>query len=248
MKRNRPGKTKQFHKGRTGKGDAATKAKRSSEPAVDLCVEVSSAPVLPPEKNKEDSKGDDTDHRPWESILKQALSRLAVYQHIWSVPSLLTPAECQAWIEFGELSGYVVASQKAGGGYAHRENGRFSFHDVERANLIFSRIQKCLPQMRGQRAVGCSPNLRMYRYVPGQRFGKHIDESNYDEGLDADSEFTLLLYLNEDGLEGGETVRDFMRKRSRQFRHTAHILQHACTSATLLHTPACIDRCFTKGH
>ena len=69
----------------------------------------------------------------------------------------------------------------------------------------------------GSVACGCSANMRWYQYAAGQRFGKHIDESNEDE-TGAHSEYTLLLYLNggntdvqdaENGalsLTGGETV------------------------------------------
>ena len=41
--------------------------------------------------------------------------------------------------------------------------------------------------------------------VRGQRFGPHVDQSNRlaDGSV---TEFTVLLYLNEAGLEGGETV------------------------------------------
>jgi hypothetical protein len=44
-------------------------------------------------------------------------------------------------------------------------------------------------------AVGCNPNIRFYRYTPGQRFGKHIDESvDLEDG--SHTRYTLLVYLS----------------------------------------------------
>lgn len=72
-------------------------------------------------------------------------------------------------------------------------------------------------------AVGCNANIRVYRYVVGQRFGKHVDESVEDESGHM-SQWTVLIYLNgghaegergseagggeaeEEPLRGGETV------------------------------------------
>lgn len=48
---------------------------------------------------------------------------------------------------------------------------------------------------------------RLYRYVPGQSFGKHIDESIKEDGNES-TEFTCLIYLSDERdthLAGGET-------------------------------------------
>ena len=69
-------------------------------------------------------------------------------------------------------------------GYALRDNGRIALHDEEVASNIFSRIEPLIPKMiDGKKPVGCSPNIRLYRYFLGQRFGKHVDDSVFDEGF-----------------------------------------------------------------
>ena len=74
------------------------------------------------------------------------------------------------------------------------------------AQAIFARLQPWIPlEVAGRRAIGCNPNIRLYRYEVGQRFGPHIDQANRLGG-GAVTEFTVLLYLNDDGLEGGETI------------------------------------------
>ena len=46
----------------------------------------------------------------------------------------------------------------------------------------------------------------MYKYVEGQRFGRHYDDSTRDAVSGDWSEWTLLVYLSgvEDGVLGGE--------------------------------------------
>merc|ERR1712194_186397 len=57
-----------------------------------------------------------------------------------------------------------------------------------------------------RKPVGLNANIRIYQYMPGDVFGKHIDGSNKVAG--GRTEFTLLVYLmgEEEGLEGGETA------------------------------------------
>ncbi len=74
---------------------------------------------------------------------------------------------------------------------------------------------------RGYRHITCNPNLRLYKYIKGQWFGRHVDESNdivLSPSTDAPSsphvvdasrggrmrtEMTVLFYLS--SCRGGET-------------------------------------------
>ena len=49
----------------------------------------------------------------------------------------------------------------------------------------------------------------MYKYIAGQYFGQHYDDSVRDMVTGAKSEWTLLIYLSgaQDGVEGGEVSR-----------------------------------------
>lgn len=64
--------------------------------------------------------------------------------------------------------------------------------------------------VEGEVAVGLKPNICLYRYGQGQRFGPHYDESVRMDG-GGRTEYTLLVYLS-GGLDGGETVF-YERKR-----------------------------------
>ena len=54
----------------------------------------------------------------------------------------------------------------------------------------------------GKKPVACNPNLRLYRYSEGQRFGRHVDGAEIlPRGR---TEFTVLFYLS--ACEGGATT------------------------------------------
>lgn len=105
-----------------------------------------------------------------------------------------------------DRTGFMEAFHQASVGYAHRDNGRIQFDSSSIASLIYERIKFLLPiEFEGLQPSSCSSNIRLYRYTVSQRFGKHIDESH--DGIDGEkSVFTLLMYLNDDDLVGGETV------------------------------------------
>lgn len=139
-------------------------------------------------------------------VVKQDLERCSLHSElVFTIPGFLLPDECACWIKFAEETGFEETKHPAAAGYAHRDNGRLQFTDTFVASLIFERMRKALPTCSGKIAVGCSSNIRIYRYFEGQRFGKHIDDSNFEKETGSWSEFTLLLYLNEVNL-GGETV------------------------------------------
>jgi len=179
------------------------------EPVVDVAVDTASVGVWPPETGNEEvdafalaalQEGGD--------IARLHLERRVLLpETIFEVPSILSPEECAAWIKWGETLGFAEAKQAASAYYAHRDNGRIAVESPDIAQRIFDRVRRVVPlEIDCRRAVGCSSNIRLYRYREGQRFGKHIDESNLEESSQAWSEFTLLFYLNDEGLEGGETV------------------------------------------
>ena len=62
----------------------------------------------------------------------------------------------------------------------------------------------------GWELAGLNANIRGYRYDVGDRFGRHYDGAydlpDGDDGRRRRTEYTLLLYLGDEKLEGGETV------------------------------------------
>ena len=73
------------------------------------------------------------------------------------------------------------------------------------AYQLWLRIKGFVPEIVGQnrRALGCSPRIRVYRYVKGQRFGQHVDGSRDEPELGGRTHFTVLVYLN-----GGERDKE----------------------------------------
>ena len=160
-------------------------------------------------------KGTTTITTSGESTLKTSVPRSSkppvkteIYGDIFSVVPLLSAAECVACVDAAELAGFETASQKASRTYAHRNNGRLCVMDRAFANVLWQRTQAHVPpQIDGRKPVGLSERIRVYKYVVGQSFGQHVDESVEEAG--GWSEYTMLVYLNGgegSDLRGGETV------------------------------------------
>ncbi|KAJ0705475.1 putative prolyl 4-hydroxylase, alpha subunit [Helianthus annuus] len=145
---------------------------------------------------------------------------------LFTVQNFLTAAESKAFIKAAESIGFVhQGSLGPTKGEAYRDNDRIAVNDPFLADTLWeSGLSKLFSDItiRGKVAVGLNPNIRLYRYKVGQRFGRHIDES-VDLGEGKRTHYTLLIYLNgnaeskpksdvngsHDSLEplvGGETV------------------------------------------
>ncbi|XP_028768522.1 uncharacterized protein LOC114726124 isoform X2 [Neltuma alba] len=164
-------------------------------------------PVIKPKKNLQITRLKDSD--------------------LFTVQSFFSSAESKAFIKVAEAIGFShQGSLGPTKGEAYRDNDRISVHDPALADTIWeSGLDKVFSdiRIRGKVAVGLNPNIRLYRYNVGQRFGRHIDES-VDLGEGNCTYYTLLVYLSGglksspknatkkpgdlsvDPLSGGETV------------------------------------------
>lgn len=93
-----------------------------------------------------------------------------------------------------------------------------SIPSVDFAQRLYAVLAPHLPQFpypaSAKRPAGATAravhslnsNIRVYKYVSGQYFGPHYDDSVRDAATGAKSEWTLLIYLTgaQDGVEGGE--------------------------------------------
>jgi predicted 2-oxoglutarate/Fe(II)-dependent dioxygenase YbiX len=132
---------------------------------------------------------------------------------VWTVPDVLTPAECDATIARIDELGPTVAPVTTSRGYEMlpdiRNNRRVVFDDVPLAEDLFRRIRPHLPPtVAGQRAVGANERFRCYRYDPGQRFAPHYDGA-FVRGDHERSLLTLIVYLNDDCGGGVTAFHDF---------------------------------------
>lgn len=129
----------------------------------------------------------------------------------------MLPEECAAWIEYAEGIGFTDVYHAATSEYAHRDNGRIQYTDTSLAESIYDRIAPLLPpSVDGLSPCGCSSNIRLYRYRPGQSFGRHVDESHASpEGV---SKYTLLIYLNGDDtkMEDNDSSKSVQRSKRKK--------------------------------
>ena len=98
--------------------------------------------------------------------------------HTRRAAQVLSAAECEAWIAWGEAQGFELEKHAQTAYSAHRDNGRLALQSDAVADAIFARLRPWVPERLGGRQLrGCNPNIRLYRYGPGQRFGRHVDQA-----------------------------------------------------------------------
>ena len=134
---------------------------------------------------------------------------------------------CAKYINFLRSLPLTTTPGKPKKGDAVRVNDRFQIDDPSFAEHLWSQTslkslvenaivdgetlsEQAKKDLWGGEVLGLNPNIRIYRYVPGQFFDQHYDDSNnlaHPKGP-ARTTWTLLLYLTSPvtGCQGGETV------------------------------------------
>jgi predicted 2-oxoglutarate/Fe(II)-dependent dioxygenase YbiX len=148
---------------------------------------------------------------------------------VWTIPDVLSAAECEALIGRIEAEGPTAAPVTTSRGMVMmpqlRNNERVMFDDPKLAALLFVRVLQTLPrELEGRVPVGANERLRCYRYREGQRFRAHFDGS-FKRSAHEESELTLMVYLN-DGFGGGETTFIDLEQRVAPKRGMALLFTH----------------------
>lgn len=132
------------------------------------------------------------------------------------IRNFFTSTLCKNYVSFLSTLPLVTTPGKPKRGEATRVNDRFQVQDHAFAQRLWTQtglkdlVESYQDQnlWGGSTVLGLNPNIRIYRYRPGQFFDQHYDESNkLDFGPDktpARTTWTLLIYLTTCG--GGETV------------------------------------------
>jgi prolyl 4-hydroxylase len=120
------------------------------------------------------------------------------------IDNLLTPEESEAIIAAAEIYGFGRTDYPK----HYRGNLRLLAADKHLAEHLYERIRRCLPQCVSEdnmewELVGLNELFRLSKYVPGDRFGAHVDTCFYRDRTEK-SMYTLNIYLN-DAFEGGST-------------------------------------------
>ncbi len=154
----------------------------------------------------------------------------------WTVPGVLSPAECDAYVERYEAGEPAVAPiiLRSGVGVDPevRNNTRVMWDDAAEADGLLARVQARMQaagerfpaRYKGGALTGANPRLRVYRYGPAERHGSHWDTEVELPGGRV-TRITLVVYLNEDFV-GGETEFPELDARVRPQRGMALVFQH----------------------
>ncbi|MBD2741310.1 2OG-Fe(II) oxygenase [Coleofasciculus sp. FACHB-1120] len=136
------------------------------------------------------------------------MKSMPIENPIFTIPNVLSKAECNEYIALTENIGYTAAGLAVGQDEyimapSLRNNDRVIMDNPELAASLWRRVETFVPRIDNWRAIGLNERLRFYRYDPGQRFAPHCDSSYWRTNRDH-SRLTFMIYLNED-FEGGET-------------------------------------------
>jgi len=134
-----------------------------------------------------------------------------ISNHIFTIDDFLSREECAQLIDDSEAKGYEQATVQTDKGAKLvkdvRNNQRMLFTDYNLSYILWDKASGSVPMQIGKSvAIGLNELFRVYKYEPGQKFKKHIDESFIRNESEA-SYYTFMIYLNED-YEGGETTFD----------------------------------------
>lgn len=134
-----------------------------------------------------------------------------IANEIFTISDFLSAEECRFFIEQSEDKGYEDATVETEKGTRLitevRNNQRVLYKNDELAMKLWERVSSLVPQQIGNSvAVSLNELFRFYKYRPGQKFKRHIDESFIRNEEEA-SYYTFMIYLN-DEYEGGETSFD----------------------------------------
>lgn len=158
------------------------------------------------------------------------------------ISNLLTTSLCRTYTAFLSTLPLTTTPGKPRRGDAVRVNDRFQIHDPAFAHTLWTQtsLQELVsnfedPGVWGGELLGLNPNIRVYRYRPGQCFDKHYDESNRlsfgDPAVAAKTTWTLLIYLST--CEGGETA--FYPEASRKGSTPEPVVAEVEAGLALLH-------------
>ncbi|KAH8918032.1 hypothetical protein BT69DRAFT_1268296 [Atractiella rhizophila] len=146
-------------------------------------------------------------------------------QQIVTILSLFSSSLCKTYIAFLSTLPFTTTPVRPKRGEAVRFNDRFQVDDETFARRLWedSGLKEFFEReenegilgdgVKEKEVVGLNPNIRVYRYVPGQFFDKHYDDSNLvtltqPSPLRCRTTWTLLIYLSgtQDGVKGGQTA------------------------------------------
>lgn len=132
--------------------------------------------------------------------------------YVFEIENFIPAARCDALIAHAEAVGFDEATINTSAGHVFnkdvRNNDRVISDDGALAADLWELARPYAPVVfKSRRVVGLNERLRFYRYDPGQKFDWHQD--GYYERENGDrSQFTFMVYLNDDYEGGGTSFLD----------------------------------------
>src|SRR5687767_10704617 len=105
-----------------------------------------------------------------------------IVNNVFTIDGFFTIEECNRLIKHSEKAGYEAATVETEKGARLigevRNNQRVLYKDEGFAKILWEKVAAFVPVHIGNStAIGLNELFRFYKYEPGQKFKRHIDES-----------------------------------------------------------------------
>jgi predicted 2-oxoglutarate/Fe(II)-dependent dioxygenase YbiX len=133
-------------------------------------------------------------------------------EYVFELRDFLAHDVCDQWIADIEAEGFEPALVKGVHGAVRRpelrNNDRLIRDDSTTAGELYQTLHPYLSKtFRKRQAVGLNERFRFYRYEVGQKFDWHQD-GYFERESGERSQFTFMIYLNDDFEGGGTSFSD----------------------------------------
>jgi len=148
------------------------------------------------------------------SITKLDFKRnILIPERMYIVENLFGKDYCEQMIDYLQFKGYEVDFQKRiqeseilAGRIIMRTSLRRKFIDPEVAKIVWEAVKDMVPKKLedGRELKGIRSKMNFYKYSEGEFFNTHVDGGYRYRDTGESSEYTFIVYLNDD-FEGGST-------------------------------------------
>lgn len=138
------------------------------------------------------------------------------------IDDLLSPSECEEWIQKGHERGFETALVNVGNGKQleildYRHSQRAIIDDFELSKFLYDRVSPFIPEkISGWEKVSLNERLRFLLYHIGDFFAPHYDGVYQRPAGNEKSFITVQLYLNDAPKSGGAT--NFLQARDEDIK------------------------------
>jgi len=141
------------------------------------------------------------------------IQHVNIPERMYLIDNVFSKEYCDKMIDYLQFKDYELKFQKlfqdnevTSGRIIMRTSLRRKIIDPEIAQMVWEAVKNLVPQQLedGRKLSGIRSKMNFYKYSEGEFFNTHVDGGFRDRDTGDSSEYTFIVYLNDD-FEGGST-------------------------------------------